>query len=85
MEKYFEATSKKYYAGEALEDCKPELNYQTGVTTEKQEKARNHYNLSLQLEDINKPLSKFPLEYDAKWRFFWHIGERPQEVKDDIP
>jgi isopenicillin N synthase-like dioxygenase len=22
---------------------------------------------------------------DSKWRFFWKIGERPEEVKDDIP
>ena len=27
----------------------------------------------------------FPPDYDAKWRFFWAIGERPSEVKDDIP
>jgi isopenicillin N synthase-like dioxygenase len=31
------------------------------------------------------PLSKFPPELDAKWRFFWAIGERPKEVADDIP
>lgn len=23
--------------------------------------------------------------YDAKWRFFWPIGERPAEVRNDIP
>jgi isopenicillin N synthase-like dioxygenase len=33
----------------------------------------------------NMPLSKFPPELDAKWRFFWAIGERPKEVADDIP
>lgn len=26
-----------------------------------------------------------PPVVDAKWRFFWKIGERPEEVKDDIP
>ena len=31
------------------------------------------------------PLSKFPPELDAKWRFFWAIGERPAEVADNIP
>jgi isopenicillin N synthase-like dioxygenase len=31
------------------------------------------------------PLSKFPPEADAKWRFFWAIGERPKEVADEIP
>jgi isopenicillin N synthase-like dioxygenase len=33
----------------------------------------------------NMPLSKFPPELDAKWRFFWAIGERPAEVADNIP
>lgn len=45
MEEYFDKTSKKFYAGEELDDCKPQWNYQTGVTTEKQERARNHYDL----------------------------------------
>jgi isopenicillin N synthase-like dioxygenase len=31
------------------------------------------------------PLSKFPPDFDAKWRFFWAIGERPEEVSKDIP
>ena len=31
------------------------------------------------------PLSKFPPELDAKWRFFWAIGDRPAEVAENIP
>ncbi len=31
------------------------------------------------------PMSKFPPELDAKWRFFWAIGERPKEVAETIP
>lgn len=31
------------------------------------------------------PLSKFPPDLDAKWRFFWAIGERPAEVAENIP
>ena len=31
------------------------------------------------------PHSKFPPDLDAKWRFFWAIGERPDEVADNIP
>ena len=27
VEKYFDNAGKKYYAGEVLEDCKPEFNY----------------------------------------------------------
>jgi len=30
-------------------------------------------------------MSKFPPELDAKWRFFWAIGERPAELQNDIP
>ena len=35
MEKYYEQASKKFYAGENLEDRKPEINFQAGVTTER--------------------------------------------------
>lgn len=38
-----------------------------------------------QLTPENHPLSPFPPELDAKWRFFWAIGERPAEVADSIP
>jgi isopenicillin N synthase-like dioxygenase len=37
------------------------------------------------IDNDNKPLSKFPPELDAKWRFFWAIGDRPKEVADEIP
>ena len=85
MERYFEHTSKDFYAGRKLDDCKPEVNFQAGVTPEKIERAKNHYKIAEELKEEDKPLSKFPPEYDAKWRFFWAIGERPAEVRDDIP
>ena len=34
VERYFDHVSKKYYAGEELKDCRPDLFYQTGVTPE---------------------------------------------------
>lgn len=37
------------------------------------------------IDDENKPFSRFPPEFDAKWRFFWAIGERPKEVADEFP
>jgi hypothetical protein len=55
VEKYFDYISKKYYAGEVLEDVRPELCYQTGVTPEGQEKARDHQALIDSLEEKNKP------------------------------
>ena len=85
IERYFEDTSKKFYAGEALKDSRPDLCYQTGVTPEGIEKARDHKALVDSLTGDNKPLSIQPPVHDAKWRFFWKMGERPAEVKDDIP
>eukprot|EP00347_Sterkiella_histriomuscorum_P021411 403334068 len=85
METYFESNARKYYAGEQLKDCKPEFNFQAGVTPEKQERARNHEHILDKLSPENYPLSSFPPDLDAKWRFFWAIGERPKEVADDIP
>jgi hypothetical protein len=35
MEQYFENNARKFYAGEQLKDCKPEFNFQAGVTPEK--------------------------------------------------
>jgi hypothetical protein len=34
MERYFEHESRKLYSGKKLEDCKPEHNFQAGVTPE---------------------------------------------------
>ena len=85
VEKYFDQVSKKFYAGETLKDCRPELYYQTGVTPEGIEKARNHQAIIESLTGEDKPLSNPTPVHDAKWRFFWKIGERPEEVKDDIP
>jgi hypothetical protein len=85
VEEYFEDVGKRFYAGEELKDCFPELSYQTGVTPESIEKARDH---SLLVESIPKseaPMSPFPPEFDAKWRYFWPLGERPEEIKDEIP
>lgn len=33
----------------------------------------------------NKPESPLVPEFDAKWRFFWKIGERPEGASDDFP
>lgn len=42
VERYFERQGERFYKGEELEDCHPELSYQTGVTPESLEKARDH-------------------------------------------
>ena len=53
VESYFEKVGEAYYAGHELKDCRPELSYQTGVTPESKEKARDHEQLakSLPFED----------------------------------
>jgi hypothetical protein len=42
MEQYFEQAGKEFYDGKELKDAHPEVHYQTGVTPEKVEKAKNH-------------------------------------------
>lgn len=85
MEEYFALQARRHYAGQELKDCKPELHFQAGVTPEKQERPRDHQIIIDQFTPENMPLSKFPPALDAKWRFFWAIGERPKEVASDIP
>lgn len=53
VENYFDHVSKKYYNGEALEDVRPELCYQSGATPEGQEKARNHATIVESLKGEN--------------------------------
>ena len=62
-----------------------ELSYQTGVTPESIEKARNHEAIIRTIPDEHKPLTGLPPSTDCKWRFFWPIGERPEELNNDLP
>ena len=39
----------------------------------------------LKLDAANKPMSPLEPVYDAKWRFMWKIGERPEGASDDFP
>jgi hypothetical protein len=85
MEEYFNRTSKAYYEGLKLDDAKPEYFYQTGVTPEKVERARNHYEKVKHLPEEDKPESQFPPTYDYKWRYMWKIGQRPEGAGDNFP
>ena len=85
VERYFEGVSEKYYRGEELVDMRSELSYQTGVTPESIEKARNHEAIVRAIPDEHKPMTVYPQIHDAKWRFFWPIGERPEELENEIP
>lgn len=87
MERYFAETGKRFYAGEKIDDIKPECHYQVGATPESIEIARDHSHLreQLNLSPENQPTSPMTPIYDAKWRFFWKIGERPEGAPDDFP
>ncbi len=85
MERYFESTARKYFELGISEDIHPEMNYQVGATPEKTEKARNHKAMLAYISEENKPRSTFPPDWDAKWRFFWPIGERDSEVSQRYP
>jgi len=85
MEEYFEKKGKMFYAGEQLKDQKPEYHYLVGVTTEKLEKARRHEKKMKEFTEENQPVSPIDPVYDAKWRFYWKIGQRPEGAMDNFP
>ena len=60
VERYFESIATEYYAGGELVDMRPELSYQTGVTPESMEKARDHEELANGLPESDKPLTMYP-------------------------
>jgi isopenicillin N synthase-like dioxygenase len=85
MEKYFDSRGEMFYAGQDLEDAKPEYHYQVGVCPKKLEIARNHSEKIRCYDEVNKPVSPLIPIPDAKWRFMWKIGERPVEALDNFP
>ena len=60
VERYFESISTEFYAGGELVDARPELSYQTGVTPESMEKARDHEAIANGLSEEDKPLTMYP-------------------------
>lgn len=87
MEEYFAQTGAAFYKGEKIDDIKKEHFYQVGATPEFIEMARCHKEKlsQLNLSPENTPVSPLEPVYDAKWRFFWKIGERPEGASDDFP
>ena len=70
-----------------MDDARPELSYQVGVTPENTETA-----LLAHDEELQDLVSRMPAEDrpvtptlpDPKWRFFWRIGERPDESETEF-
>jgi len=70
MERYFEQSDGKT-------DARPELHYQIGVTPAFVEVPRNHCDVARSLGSR----SLCPPRPDQKWRFFWRVGDRPNETE----
>lgn len=75
MESYFEQENEK-----KLRDSRPDLHFQVGITPEKTEKPRKHCSNTKTFDDLNRPVTLCPPEKDAKWRFFWRLGQRPAKT-----
>lgn len=78
LELYYQSASQKLYNGEQVAEIFPQYGYQVGATPENIEKARNHCERINSFPDENKPLTSCPPQIDAKWRYFWRIGELGQ-------
>ena len=85
METYFEKRAQVLYAGGQPEDIKPEHMYQVGCTPENVEMARPHEERLKSYTLENAAVSPIEPVFDAKWRYFWKIGERPDDAPDNFP
>lgn len=76
-----------FYAGKKSDDIIPECHYQVGATPENIEMARDHAVKIKKLDFAREDTPDSPVVpiLDAKWRFMWKIGERPDGAADDFP
>jgi len=81
--KFLDMMEQYYDQDEAtrLQDARPEVHYQVGVTPEGVERARNHCERMKGLNASERPLTECPPEKDFKSRFFWRIGRLPENDK----
>ncbi len=83
MERYFAKRGDGFKEGDTVPDIHPEWHYQVGATPEFKEKPRDHCSKFAHMDDEHKPVSECPPVFDAKWRFFWNIGARPEDKKPE--
>jgi isopenicillin N synthase-like dioxygenase len=74
MEKYFSQPPE-----DLQPDIRPEINYQLGATPAFVELPRDHSDVISKLDEANK--AHLPKGPDAKMRFFWRIGDRPEQTE----
>jgi len=78
-ERFLDLMERYFAQSDGVEDARPDLYYQLGVTPAGIEKARNRCQQAKALPDA--PRSECPPLPDAKWRFFWRVGVRPINSK----
>lgn len=75
MEQYYQRAGQQLYNGEQVAEVHPELHFQIGATPEYIERARDHCTRMNGLPEDSKAVSLCPPQFDAKWRYFWRIGD----------
>lgn len=89
MEKYFSKRAADLYNGRVVADIYPNYDFQVGATPEYTEKARTHEDLTKGYTPENKAYTPNPPPFDAKWRYFWNIGNpvdaAPNQTPVDFP
>jgi isopenicillin N synthase-like dioxygenase len=93
MSAYFESRSRKMDKNEKIDEMFPEFGYETGITPEFTERARNHESTIAGLQEEEWPLTPQPPPKDSKWRYMYKVGDRkdsedfqmPKVVPKDFP
>ncbi len=80
MEHFFEKRSADYYAKRPVPDIFPEFDFQVGATPEGAQKARDHKDVMDSFKDSHKADTPTPTPHDAKWRYFWNIGDVMEDI-----
>lgn len=78
MEKFYVRSSKNYYDGKPT-DIFPETHYQVGATPEFKEQAKDHSEVIRKYGKGHEARTPQPPGFDAKWRYFWRIGDLTEE------
>jgi len=74
VERYFDQPTEV-----KMKDVRPQYSYQVGATPEGTERPRDHSAKIINLKAPND--AHIPSGPDAKWRYFWRIGSRPEKTE----
>lgn len=86
FERFFQKRSLDYYAGRPVPDIYPEYDFQVGATPEFAERARDHKEVMSTYVNGNKAETPSPPPHDAKWRYFYNIGDVMEDIaQNQVP